>query len=380
MVVVAAAVLAAAVTKKIAGRSNDLPVFYFDGCAMTNFSLSRFTRVKTHGDVVYLGFGSSHVEVSRRFITPLCDALGLLIDGTTECEFFDQLTQRHGQIVTQHIYDVLMAGRHISRASGELSSSRYSRTDLFLELLGGDSDSGAQMQDHHVTVIGCGGIGNLVSMGLAGLGIRTLTLIDDDVIEESNLSRQFAFAEDDVGLNKVDVLRRELLRRNRNVEVDTKKKRLNSIDDVKQAVDPSTNLVLLSADKPDGLIYWVNEFCVENKISYVNAGYVEDWVCTGPFYIPDKTACIACGDVIAGIHNVSDEHASIFQRVNRRYQVPSSPSTNTISAGMVLSDIILFLAEIQDPISANGRRFYLPSHFALNELHLQRNPKCAVCG
>ena len=68
-------------------------------------------------------------------------------------------------------------------------------------------DKATRVSRSHVVIIGCGGIGSLSAMILAGANIETLTLIDPDFIEESNLNRQFFWTTNDIGLKKVEVLR-----------------------------------------------------------------------------------------------------------------------------------------------------------------------------
>ncbi len=54
----------------------------------------------------------------------------------------------------------------------------------------------------HVVLVGCGGIGSPALQYLAAAGIEQLTIIDDDVVEASNLQRQTIFAEADIGKPK----------------------------------------------------------------------------------------------------------------------------------------------------------------------------------
>ena len=54
----------------------------------------------------------------------------------------------------------------------------------------------------HIALVGLGGIGSPVLQYLAGAGIGRFTLIDDDVVDVSNLQRQTIFSEDDVGIGK----------------------------------------------------------------------------------------------------------------------------------------------------------------------------------
>ena len=63
----------------------------------------------------------------------------------------------------------------------------------------------ARLAGAHVVLVGMGGIGNPALQYLAGAGIGRLTLIDDDVVEVSNLQRQTLFAPGDVGRAKVAV-------------------------------------------------------------------------------------------------------------------------------------------------------------------------------
>lgn len=60
----------------------------------------------------------------------------------------------------------------------------------------------ARLAASHVVLIGMGGIGSPALQYLAGAGIGRLTLVDDDVVEASNLQRQTIFAEADIGAPK----------------------------------------------------------------------------------------------------------------------------------------------------------------------------------
>src|SRR5688500_15464 len=56
----------------------------------------------------------------------------------------------------------------------------------------------------HVAVVGAGGLGSPTVLALAAAGIGTLTVIDDDGVEASNLQRQVMHRVADVGRPKVD--------------------------------------------------------------------------------------------------------------------------------------------------------------------------------
>ncbi len=56
----------------------------------------------------------------------------------------------------------------------------------------------------HIAIIGCGGIGSPALQYLAAAGVGRLTLVDDDVVDASNLQRQTIFAEADIGRPKAE--------------------------------------------------------------------------------------------------------------------------------------------------------------------------------
>jgi sulfur carrier protein ThiS adenylyltransferase len=71
----------------------------------------------------------------------------------------------------------------------------------------------ARLAASHVAVIGCGGLGSNAAAMLVRCGVGELTLIDFDVVEESNLNRQMFFR-DQLGMPKTEALRDTLLRIN----------------------------------------------------------------------------------------------------------------------------------------------------------------------
>ncbi|MBC2666922.1 HesA/MoeB/ThiF family protein [Novosphingobium flavum] len=60
------------------------------------------------------------------------------------------------------------------------------------------------LTEAHVVLVGCGGIGSPALQYLAAAGIGKLTLIDDDVVEASNLQRQTLFSLANLGQSKAD--------------------------------------------------------------------------------------------------------------------------------------------------------------------------------
>lgn len=85
-------------------------------------------------------------------------------------------------------------------ASGPTHSGRYARQEI---LPGFGSDSQSRLASARVLVIGAGGLGSSVIPALAAAGVGTIGIVDDDVVETSNLHRQYLHGPADVGRSKV---------------------------------------------------------------------------------------------------------------------------------------------------------------------------------
>jgi adenylyltransferase/sulfurtransferase len=88
---------------------------------------------------------------------------------------------------------------------------RYSRHILLAEL-GGIGQ--AKLRAARVLIIGAGGLGSPVALYLAAAGVGTIGLIDDDIVELSNLQRQILHGTDTIGQPKITSAAQALKRLN----------------------------------------------------------------------------------------------------------------------------------------------------------------------
>jgi molybdopterin-synthase adenylyltransferase len=79
---------------------------------------------------------------------------------------------------------------------------RYAR-HIVLPQVGGVGQR--KLKSAKVLIVGAGGIGSAVIPALAGAGIGQMTIIDDDVVELTNLHRQPLFGEEDAGQPKAEL-------------------------------------------------------------------------------------------------------------------------------------------------------------------------------
>jgi len=79
-----------------------------------------------------------------------------------------------------------------------------------------------------VLVVGAGGLGSPAALYLAAAGVGTIGVVDDDVVDASNLQRQVLHNIDRVGMPKVDSARETLAALNPDVKVETHRERLSA--------------------------------------------------------------------------------------------------------------------------------------------------------
>lgn len=256
-------------------------------------------------------------------------------------------------------------------------TDRYSRHALFYELSGADSEQvQRRLAGSRVVVLGCGGIGSLVAVTLATAGIGELILVDGDHVELSNLTRQFLFAEADVGLPKAEVLARELRRRNSSCRVRP------VVCEVANppALDrlPGCDLLVVSADSP-GLTRMVNTHCVASGTAWLNACYVNDIAVWGPLVIPGRTGCWDCRPLTARPPDDDQELADLVVQVNARYQAPSNGPVNMPASSLAALDALRHLGGFGIPASLNRRVGVWSHDLELDRQTAQRDPDCAIC-
>lgn len=119
-----------------------------------------------------------------------------------------------------------------------------------------------KIQNAHVLVVGCGGLGSPIAVHLAASGIGKIHLVDFDTIATSNLHRQVFYALDDVGKPKAETLAKFIEKRAPYTEVSFSTKPVTKINvfDLIEKVD-------IVVDGTDSLPtkYLLNDACVLKK-------------------------------------------------------------------------------------------------------------------
>lgn len=115
----------------------------------------------------------------------------------------------------------------------ELSPAQVARYRRQITLGGFGRAGQAKLLDTHVAVIGAGGLGSPALLYLAGAGVGKVTIIDDDVVDLSNLHRQVIHQTAAVGRPKAVSAREQMLALNPELRVELFQSRLtwdNALD------------------------------------------------------------------------------------------------------------------------------------------------------
>ena len=102
---------------------------------------------------------------------------------------------------------------------------RYSR-HIILKEVGGIGQT--KLLESKVLLIGAGGLGSPIGVYLAAAGVGTLGIIDDDVVDLSNLQRQILHGTSDIGIPKTKSAEASITEMNPDVKVIPYNERINS--------------------------------------------------------------------------------------------------------------------------------------------------------
>ncbi len=166
-------------------------------------------------------------------------------------------------------------------------SERYQRFVVLRDV----GEKGLQrIQKSKVAVIGIGGLGTISATKLVTLGIDQLRIVDPDVVDATNLQRQFLYREKDIGKPKVHLAARRLQPLNPEVTIEPIEVQLtkDTVNDLIKDMD-----VIIDGLDHFATRYILNDACCRNNVPYIFAGALE---ATGNLttILPGKTACLEC--------------------------------------------------------------------------------------
>jgi len=240
---------------------------------------------------------------------------------------------------------------------------RYSRHLLIPEI--GEAGQ-RRLLESSVLLIGAGGLGSPASLYLAAAGVGTLGIVDDDVVDESNLQRQIAHSTHRLGDPKVESARDTLTGLNPDVNVKTFNERLSS-ENIDRILAEGWDVIVDGADNFPTR-YLVNDASVWHGIPVVH-GSIYRFEGQATVFQPGEGPCYRC----------------LFPTPPPPELAPSCAEGGVLGVlpgvigSLQANETIKLVAGIGEPLIGRLLLFDALST-TFTEVSLRRDPDCPVCG
>lgn len=214
-----------------------------------------------------------------------------------------------------------------------------------------------------VLVVGMGGLGCAAAPYLVASGIGSITLVDDDTIDRSNLQRQILYREADIGQTKVQQAAASLRQLNSEIDIHALQQRL-SANDLATLV-PQFSLVL---DCTDNLATRnaINAACVKAKVPLVSGAAIRFEGQLASFSMQGEGACYHCLSQLFGEQQLTCMEAGIL-----------SPVVGVIGTMQAL-EAVKILGRVGSPLYGKLQLFdALTGQW--RQFGLNKDPGCTVC-
>jgi molybdopterin/thiamine biosynthesis adenylyltransferase/rhodanese-related sulfurtransferase len=240
---------------------------------------------------------------------------------------------------------------------------RYSRHLLIPEV----SEAGQRrLLESRILLIGAGGLGSPASLYLAAAGVGTIGIVDDDVVDDTNLQRQIVHSLDRLGRPKVESARETIEALNPDVTVKAFPERLSS-ENVDRILGEGWDVIVDGADNFPTR-YLVNDASVWHGIPVVH-GSIYRFEGQVTVFSPGEGPCYRC----------------LFPTPPPPELAPSCAEGGVLGVlpgviGSLQTNEALKLAlGIGEPLV--GRLLLFDALTAsFTEVALRRDPQCPVCG
>ena len=240
---------------------------------------------------------------------------------------------------------------------------RYSR-HLLLDEIGVDGQQ--RLLAARALVVGAGGLGSPAALYLASAGVGRVTIADGDTVDLTNLQRQIAHRDVDVGQPKAVSARRAMLALNPTIEVVALPRRLDD-DALERAVAEAD--VVLDCTDAWATRHAINRACVRHRVPLVSGAAVRF---DGQLAVfdprRDDGPCYACVfPPAATVEDVRCATLGVF-----------APLVGVIGAAQA-AEALKLLAGV-GPSAAGLLRLHDARSGEWTTVGTPRDPHCPVCG
>lgn len=210
-----------------------------------------------------------------------------------------------------------------------------------------------KFDDSTIAIIGAGGVGSYVLYGLAAMGFGKLKIVEGDIIELSNTSRQILYSEKEIGKKKAYVAQNKLSEIGSNITVEVLDIFLTSstLEEVCDFIDGS-DFIIQCADTPrDSIEYLVDDISGRLNIPWLTfAPFGFSKIFLGPLIVPGKTKSLK-----ELIPNISLNNNEQISELNQNFTPTIMDPYNGIASKMALIEVIKYILGYKESSVINKR-------------------------
>ncbi|MDD5143476.1 HesA/MoeB/ThiF family protein [Methanoregula sp.] len=216
-----------------------------------------------------------------------------------------------------------------------------------------------RLKASHIFIAGAGGLGSPIAIYLAVAGVGAITIVDMDVVDQSNLNRQILHSDRDIGKKKTVSALEKLREYNADITI-------NAIDttiteeNIRELVGRADGIVDAMDNYP--IRYLLNRVALEKKVPFFH-GAIRGFYGQATTILPGKTPCLEC----------------IFPKAPPKEVFPVVGATPGVIGTVQATEVIKYLT---------GQGSLLDSRLFIwdgltstsEEIAVCRNPSCPACG
>jgi molybdopterin-synthase adenylyltransferase len=231
---------------------------------------------------------------------------------------------------------------------------RYSR-----QIMSFGEDGQERLKNAHIFIAGAGGLGSPVSIYLAVAGVGTITLVDMDTVDQTNLNRQILHFDRDIGRKKTESALEKLREINPDITVKAIDARIDTANAAK-LVGKADGIVDAMDNYP--VRYLLNDVAIKKEIPFFHGG-IRGFYGQATTIIPGTTPCLKC----------------IFPKDPPMEVFPAVGVTPGFIGVVQATEVLKYLLGIGELLA--GRLMIWDGLQArAEEIRVERNPGCEACG
>lgn len=261
--------------------------------------------------------------------------------------------------------------------------ARFDRQILFfMDVMNLSHDEAVEIQRQigkaRIGILGAGGVGSYVIRTLSSMGFGQISILDYDIVEESNISRQIFYDYRDIGRKKIDVVVEKIKHISPNTNVIGFDVEILSISDVRKIAD-SCDLLICAIDSPKPSVYdVVSRIPFDYAIPAIYGGSVSNNISVGPTVINGKSRCLKC---VRGINHDVDSYSNFefVECIKSTHTTSLIDPINALAASIMSLEAVKVITNCFEPMFNNSFLLDLENFSKSQYEPLAADSACPIC-